>query len=477
MKKRLYPELPVMLVDDEDHILLAFETELKGAGITNTVTCNDSREVVSLVSRQEIGVMLLDLSMPYISGEELLEAMAQEYPDVSVIVVTGIDETETAVRCMKAGAIDYLVKPVEEGLLAACVKRAVQFRELNDEVSSLRERLFSENLERPDAFSAIITDCSSMMAIFRYVEAVAKTSNPILITGETGVGKELLARAIHQLSSRSGRLVPVNVSGLEDNVFSDTLFGHRKGAFTGAEETRQGMIERASGGSLFLDEIGDLSTASQIKLLRLLQEGEYLPLGSDLPGYSDARVIAATNHDLKHAQAEGRFRKDLYYRLKTHHIHLPPLRDRVGDLPLLLDHFLEKAARELTKEKPTTPNELLDVLGAYSFPGNVRELEAMIFDAVSVHRGGILSTRSFRNHVDELESVFEKSTTIPHQAPDNPFNDWLNLPTLKDADKLLMEAALKRANNNLTVAAQLLGISKQALGKRLKKFRHDNSPH
>jgi len=469
MKRRLYPELPVMLVDDEEHILMAFETELKGAGITNTLSCNDSREVISRISQQEIKVMLLDLSMPYVSGEELLESMAQEFPDVPVIVVTGVDEVETAVRCMKAGAVDYLVKPVEEGLLAACVKRAVRFRELNDEVQSLKQRLLSHEPEHPEAFSSIITQSHSMGAVFKYIEAVARTSSPILITGETGVGKELIARAIHGLSGRSGEPVAVNVSGLDDNVFSDTLFGHKKGAFTGADRTRKGIIEQASGGSLFLDEIGDLSPASQVKLLRLLQEGEYLPLGSDLPSHTDARIIAATNHDLKKAQEQGRFRKDLYYRLKTHHIHIPPLRERIGDLPLLTDHFLEKASQQLGKERPSTPKELFDVLGAYAFPGNVRELEAMVFDAVSVHRSGILSTMPFRTHIGEPSSVFENPTNEKHGLTENPFSDWMNLPTLKDADRLIMEEALKRANRNLSVAAQLLGISKQALGKRLKR--------
>lgn len=472
MKKRLYPEQPVMLVDDEDHILLAFETELRGAGITNTLTCNNSREVLSHVSRQNISMLLLDLSMPHVSGEELLEAMTQGFPDVPVIIVTGIDEAETAVRCMKAGAIDYLVKPLEEGLLAACVKRTVRFRELNDEIQNLRQQLLSDELEHPAAFSAIITQSDNMRNVFKYVEAVAKSSNPILITGETGVGKELIARSIHEISARSGSLVAVNVSGLDDNVFSDTLFGHRKGAFTGADHTRKGMIELAAGGSLFMDEVGDLSPNSQIKLLRLLQEGEYLPLGSDLAEHTDARIIAATNQDLKNAQEQGRFRKDLYYRLKTHHIHLPPLRDRSGDLPLLVDHFLAKACQELGKETPAMPKELFDVLHAYSFPGNVRELEAMVLDAVSIHRGGILSTQPFRAHIGVSNSGFEKPTIAQNGQQDNPFADWLDLPTLKDADSLLMEEALKRANNNLSVAARLLGISKQALGKRLKRSGH-----
>ena len=231
MKKQLYLELPVMLVDDEDHVLLAFETELRGAGITNIVTCSDSREVMPLVSRQEIGLMLLDLTMPHVSGEELLEAMTQDFPEVPVIVVTGTDDVLTAVRCMKSGAFDYLVKPVEEGLLPACVKRAIRFRELNEEVQCLKQGLLSDRLEHPEAFSAIITNSPGMRSVFQYVEAVAKTPHPVLITGETGVGKELVARAIHALSKRAGAFVAVNVSGLDDNVFSDTLFADNFSVF------------------------------------------------------------------------------------------------------------------------------------------------------------------------------------------------------------------------------------------------------
>ena len=462
-----------MLVDDETSILLTFETELRSAGITNTMTCSDSREVIALVSRQAISALLLDLSMPYKNGEEILETMAEAFPEVPVIVVTGNDDVETAVRCMKSGALDYLVKPVEKGLLPACVKRAIRFRDLNDEIQDLRQRLLKGTLDQPQAFAEIVTRDENMLSLFKYMEAVAKTAHPILITGETGVGKELIARAIHDLSERSGTLVTVNVAGLDDHVFADTLFGHLKGAFTGADTPRKGVIHEAAGGTLFLDEIGDLALPSQVKLLRLIQEGEYLQLGSDRPLRTDTRIITATNQDLNKSREKDAFRNDLYYRLKTHHIHVPPLRERTTDIPLLVDHFLTNAANELSIKPPTVPKELFDVLAAYSFPGNVRELEAMVDDAVSIHHGGILSTQSFRTQIGQQGRPFESSHAANDPRTDNPFDSWIDLPTLKGADTLLMAAALSRANNNLSVAARILGISKQALGKRLKRSRKE----
>jgi len=470
-QKTKFPSSPVMIVDDEKHILIAFETELRGAGITNTITVNDSRQVMALVSEHEVSIVMLDLSMPYLNGNELLEHLVQDFPEVPVIVVTGTDEVDTAVRCMKTGAFDNLVKPVEEGLLPATIRRAIRFRELNTEVRGLQNRLFDHKIEHPEVFRAIVTDCDKMRIIFQYAELVAKTSNPILITGETGVGKELISRPIHKLSDRLGDFISINVAGLDDNVFSDTLFGHRKGAFTGADEGRKGIIEQAAGGTLVLDEIGDLSPGSQVKLLRLLQEGEYLPLGEDKTKHSDVRIIAVTNHDLQEKQNRGQFRKDLYYRLQTHHIHVPPLRERMADLPSLVDHFLQKASRKLDIKTPVIPKELFDILGAYDFPGNIRELEAMISDAVSVHRGGILSTTSFRAYIGKSIRIPQGTMVTQNNDSANPFSVWDKLPTLKEADRLIMVEALHRTNNNMSVAAQILGISRQALGKRMQRRR------
>jgi DNA-binding NtrC family response regulator len=269
--------------------------------------------------------------------------------------------------------------------------------------------------------------------------------------------------------------VPVNVAGLDDHVFADTLFGHKKGAFTDAREARNGLIERAAGGTLFLDEIGDLSTTSQVKLLRLLQEAEFFPLGSDVAKRSDARIVVATNQDLDALQSSGQFRKDLYYRLCDHQIHIPPLRRRREDLAVLVEHFLEKASKTLDKKKPTPPAELITLLSTYHFPGNIRELESMIFDAVSSHTSAKLSMDLFKTHITKRPPI---STA---EAADSPSEKGAlisfshQLPTLKQIEQLLVDEAMKRSNDNQSIAALSLGISRQALNKRLKKTNQKNS--
>jgi DNA-binding NtrC family response regulator len=299
----------------------------------------------------------------------------------------------------------------------------------------------------------------------------------VLITGESGTGKELIAKALHRLSRRPGSLVAVNVAGLDDTMFADSLFGHSRGSFTGADRPRDGLVSSAEHGTLFLDEIGDLPVASQVKLLRLLQDGSYFPLGADKPRRSLARVVVATNCDVAHQVAEGRFRKDLYYRLRTHHLHLPPLRARVEDLPLLINHFVEEAARALAKPVPNVPVALYQLLKTYSFPGNVRELEALIFDAVARHRGAVLSLQSFKDTIFGKPELLEQESRS--EGVSAPLANWLpdRLPTLEEAEEALIAEALRRADGNQGVAAGILGISRQALNKRLtRRKRSDLSP-
>ena len=464
-----YPNFPVMLVDDEVQALNSFELTLRSANMNNFVRVQDSREVMQLLSGHEIEVMLLDLRMPHISGEALLPAIIGDYPEVSVIIITAANDVDTAVKCMQQGAFDYIVKPVEKSRLISAVKRAVELRHLQRENRLLKAQVLGDTLQTPEAFAEIITASKTMHAIFQYVEAVGASPRPVLITGETGVGKELMARAVYAVSRRQGTFVAVNVAGLDDNVFADTLFGHKKGAFTDAHEARSGMIEQASGGVLFLDEIGDLSPASQVKLLRLLQDGEFFPLGSDLAKRTDARIVVATNQDLDGLLATGRFRKDLYYRLGDHHIHLPPLRERLEDLPPLVEYFLEKASATLARNKPTPPDELLTLLGTYHFPGNIRELESMVFDAVSSHKSGKLSLVTFRLHISQKQAKSGESLKAPPFSDKNQIAFSAKLPTLKQAEQLLIEEALRRSSGNQSIAALSLGISRQALNKRLRK--------
>jgi DNA-binding NtrC family response regulator len=369
---------------------------------------------------------------------------------------------------MKTGAFDYMVKPVEKSRLISGVKRAIELRELRRENKLLRAHVLSDKLEHPEAFSEIITNSPILRSIFQYIEAISSSPQPVLITGETGVGKELVAKAIHQLSQRKGAFVPVNVAGVDDNVFADTLFGHRKGAFTGADQPRSGLVEQASGGTLFLDEIGDLSPASQVKLLRLLQDGEYFPLGSDVGKRSDARVVVATNQDIQALLESGKFRKDLYYRLCAHPIHILPLRERREDLPILVDHFLKKASETLGKKNPTPPSELLTLLSTYPFPGNVRELQSMILDAVSSHKSGKLSMDVFRSYIRQKQPSLDMDSKQLLQGQNVPVCFAERLPTLKQAEQLLISEAMKRASGNQAIAAQMLGITRQALNKRLK---------
>ena len=470
MTESFYPQLPVLMVDDEVQALNSFEMVLRSASMNHILRCQDSRKVTEIFSSQEIEVMMLDLSMPHVSGEELLLSVTKDYPEVPVIVITGSNDVDTAVACMKTGAFDYMVKPVEKSRLISGVKRAIELRELQRENKLLRAHVLSDKLEHPEAFSEIVTESPVMRSIFQYIEAISVSPQPILITGETGVGKELVSKAIHRLSQRKGAFVPVNVAGLDDNVFADTLFGHRKGAFTGADQARNGLVEQASGGTLFLDEIGDLSPVSQVKLLRLLQDGEYFPLGSDVGKRSDARVVVATNQNIQALQESGKFRKDLYYRLCCHQIHLPPLRERREDLPVLLDHFIEKASGTLGKKKPTPPGELLTLLSTYGFPGNIRELQSIILDAVSSHKSGKLSMEGFKSYLRQKQPTLDGDSKNSLQGERFLVSFSEPLPTLKQTEQLLISEAMKRARRNQATAAQLLGITRQALNKRLKQW-------
>lgn len=471
ISETLYPTLPVMLIDDEQPWLRSLSLTLKEmAGISNVIKCSDSSEVMSLLSRNDVSMILLDLTMPHISGEDLLTMISKDYPHIPVIILSGMNQVDTAVNCMQKGAFDYFVKTVEKERLLTGIQRAFSLRELQRENLRLKRR-FLDPLENPDIFSRFQTRSHKMRALFQYVEAIAGTSEPVLITGESGVGKELFARAIHQSHCPEGSLIAVNVAGLDDDHFSDTLFGHMKGAFTGADKDRPGMIEKASGGTLFLDEIGDLSPSSQIKLLRLLQEGEYFPLGSDSPRIANCSFIFATNHDLATSQMKGFFRKDLYYRLKAHHLEIPALRARKEDLPLLLEAFFEEAAKNFDKPQPAVPKELPGLLASYHFPGNVRELRAIVFNAIGLHKSHKLSLDHFKTAIG-LDK--EYAPEAPGRMHEVRFPEVM--PSLEEVGVQAVEEAMRRAEGNITLAANLLGITRQGLSKRIKKHSVDFQP-
>jgi DNA-binding NtrC family response regulator len=396
--------------------------------------------------------------------------IVEAFPELPIIIITGTIDVDTAVQSMKSGAFDYIVKPVEESRLVAAIHQALKFGDLRLENQALKQHLLDGSLKHPEAFESIVTQSPKMLTLFHYMESIAATNQPVLIRGETGVGKELAARAIHNLSGRKGTFVAVNVAGLDDNVFSDTLFGHVKGAFTGADSIRKGLIDTAAGGTLFLDEIGDLNHGAQVKLLRLLQEHEYMPLGSDFTQKSDARIIASTHTDLWALQQQKRFRTDLHYRLRTHRVLIPPLRERKEDLPVLCDHFLNQAARTLAKTKPALAPELPGLLESYDFPGNVRELQAMIFDAMAQHAAGRLALGTFRTHMQRTREMGAGAPdpALPASGVSIIFGE--PLPTIKQATRLLIQEALQRTGNNQSMAASLLGVTQQALSKRLKNW-------
>jgi DNA-binding NtrC family response regulator len=470
MSETLNPNLPIVIVDDDPTILSSCTLGLRNGGFTNLKPCEDSRCVLNLLRQEGASLVLMDLQMPHVTGEELLPQIVQEFPGIPVIVVTGSDTVETGVQCMKLGAFDFLTKPVDMDRILTSVKQALSFAELSQENRSLREYLLEGGIKHPEIFSKIVTNNPAMRAIFQYIESIAPTAQPVLITGETGAGKELLARAVHDASRRKGEFVAVNVAGVEESVFSDTLFGHIRGAFTGADTVRAGLVERSAGGTLFLDEIGDLSLVLQTRLLRLIQEREYFPLGSDFPKKTDARIVVATNHDFEALQSAGKMRKDLYYRLCSHRINIPPLRRRLDDIPLLLDHFLADAAAQLDRKVPHYPKELRMLLNSYNYPGNIRELQAIIFDALSQHTTNILSMDVFKERILGVASGNgETEPRLTGEDHDTPLLFGARLPTIEEAKDLLIREAMKRAGGNKTLAASILGVSRQALNLRERR--------
>jgi two-component system, NtrC family, response regulator HydG len=462
----------VLLVDDEEQILATSRLSLEIGGIREVHTLSDSREVLPYLAGFPVSVLVLDLSMPFVSGFELLERVTREYPQIPIIMVTANDEIDTVVQCMKLGAFDYLAKPVSAGRLLTSVQKALERCNLSHEISSLKKRLLSDNLDHPAAFASIVTRNRTMRSMFQYVEVIAGSRQPVIICGETGVGKELVARAVHDLSGSKGEFIALNAAGLDDHMFSDSLFGHKKGAFTGAEQAREGLIARAAGGTLFLDEIGDLNEMSQLKLLRLLQEREYYPVGSDLTRKSDAHFVLATNRDLQARIAEGKFRNDLYYRLCGHMVQIPPLRERKDDLPLLLDHFIRQEADLLGIVPPSYPPELIDLLETYHFPGNVRELQGMVSDAVPRSKSRMLSQEPFK------QAIALDLGQKPQSSGEQPMDEaslqkklesiWGHFPTLHEAEDLLISGALSAAKGNQGIAATMLGLKRQTLNMRLK---------
>lgn len=456
----------ILLVDDEQDELDAYSFLLSSMGMEDVTTLNDSRRVLATVKQMQTPVVFLDLNMPNMTGQEVLKELKAEKPHVPVIIITADSDIETAVGCLKLGAHDYLVKPINLKMFSSALRNALEISQLRQEVLSLKGISFGDQPAINPAFAPIITRSPLMFGLFQYIESIATSGLPTLLLGETGAGKELIAKAIHDISGLDGEFVALDISGLDDTLLADTLFGHTKGAFTGADLVRKGLLEKAARGTIFLDEIGDLSEASQVKLLRVLQEKIYYPLGSDKAKECTARIITATNKDLsKLAGRDGEFRMDLYYRLSTHLAKLPPLRDRKEDIPLLVDHIMASTAVAMNKAIPVIDKKALHLLQKHPFWGNIRELKAYISDAVARSDQGQINEQ----HLSErLAGSVTMKTTQPGST--NPLEDLFgHFPTLEELTEFAIDNALNVTENNQSQASQLLGISRQALNKRLKK--------
>lgn len=459
----------ILVLDDDVAVLKRTERLLRFEGWESVELCERAELAWPVLKERRVMAMVLDLLMPGTDGYQVLETMRRDYPEVPVIVATALNDLDAVVNCMRAGAFDYVPKTAESTRLVASIRHASLIARLRDDNRLLRDTLLGGDNAVPAHFAPIVTRDRKMLAIFRYIDAIAGSDKPILVTGESGTGKELFARAIHAASGRRGQLVSVNIAGLDDAMFSDTLFGHRKGAFTGADGERPGLIESAAGGTLFLDEIGDLSQQSQVKLLRLIEQRLYYPLGSDLTRSSDALIITATNRNLEDAVKSGGFRQDLFYRLETHRIRLPPLRERLDDLPLLVERFAERAAELFNKPKPAIPAELYDLLGTYAFPGNVRELESMVHDAVGRTGGRVMPLDSFKARLFRDRDASSAGKARPAgKKPSSVFAGMEALPTIKEATDALIQEAMARSGDNQGIAAGLLGISRTALNRRIR---------
>lgn len=447
---------PILVVDDDAGLLMSIRATLVSAGMPEPALVSDSRRVIDLVRKHRFHLVLQDLLMPHLDGLDVLRRLKRKHSEVECIVVTAVDEVDTAVKAMQFGAYDYLVKPVDSDRLVIAIDRALERYSLRHH-RTLAETGHSFNqLAQPSAFEGMIAADPAMAGVFRHAEICAVNNYNLLITGETGTGKDLLARIIHRLSPRSdGPFLPVNMAAFNDNLIESHLFGHDKGAFTGALSDKKGFFEAAQGGTLFLDEITELRPAVQGTLLRVIEEKELYRLGSTKATNVDVRILAASNRNLRQAVQSGEFRADLYYRLDTCRVEIPPLRERRSDILPLARHFLKKHARLNGKPLATIAPDLADRLVAYPFPGNVRELENMIASACILETGTELS----------LSSVRLPDTGKPVGARRND-----PLSTLAEVEARHIIRVLGAVSGNKTRAAHILGIGLRTLQRRLKKM-------
>ncbi|MDR1902404.1 MAG: sigma-54 dependent transcriptional regulator [Treponema sp.] len=441
----------LLIVDDERNIREGLAEALQMDG-HDVETAADGNEGWKRFQRGDIDLVITDLRMPGISGEELLKHICSETPGIPVIVLTGHGTVESAVDAMRIGAYDFLTKPVNLDRLSLLCKRALANREL-----VLKHRRLEEELEQRKKFNAIIGTSAPMRKIFDTISRAAPSRASILITGESGVGKELVANAIHELSPRRGKpLIKVHCAALASSILESELFGHEKGSFTGAVARRRGRFELANEGTLFLDEIGEIEQNIQIKLLRVLQEKKFERLGGEETIETDVRIVAATNKDLKAEIEKGNFREDLYFRLNVVNIHVPPLRERKDDIPLLITAFLKEFAAENGKQLEGIDDKARSCLYAYSWPGNVRELRNCMESAVVMTKGPLISE-------GDLPPTLRASND----------EGWIRIPvgtSLAESEKIIIRDTLSNLKGNKSKTAEVLNIGRKTLHRKLAEW-------
>ena len=447
----------ILLVDDELTYLELLKSILLQEGYTNVITESNPLNVPNILRTQKIDLILLDIYMPQMNGLQLLEQITPEYPNIPVIIVTAIDDKEIALEAIKFGAYEFIIKPPDTDRLLLTIRRAIGYKLLEKERDVLRSEIVVPKTD-DNKFANIITDSETMQRVFNLVEIFAPTNETILIVGETGTGKDLIAKKIHDLSTRKSKpYIAVNLASISSSLFESELFGNIKGSFTGSTNDKQGYFEAANGGTIFLDEIGELPKELQGKLLRAIQYSEIFKIGSSSAIKLDIRIIAATNRDLVDAVNKKNFRADLYYRLNRGHISLPPLRKRGNDILLLSNHLIKVANTTYNKNILGLSREAIAQLRNYPFPGNVRELENIIFNSV------VQSTDNQRLSSVEIPIVSEDK--------ENELQNSDLLVSLEEAEKKHIINVMGMLNNNVRKATSILGVSERTLQRKLKKIR------
>lgn len=452
----------ILIVDDEKNYTLILSAVLEEEGF-ETLTANSGNDALQILKSADVDLVITDMKMPGMDGIQLLESIKEKDPDLPVIMMTAYGTVEKAVEAMQKGAYNYILKPFENDKLVIYVNKAIEMFRLVKENRHLRT-----SMESRYRFGNIIGKSQSMRAVFETIQKIAPATATVLIEGENGTGKELVAKSIHFNSPRRNEaFIAVNCSALSESLLESELFGHEKGAFTGAIALKKGRFELADRGTLFLDEIGELSPNLQVKLLRVLQEKTFERVGGTKPISSDIRIIAATNKQLKNEVANGNFREDLYYRLNVLHLTLPPLRERTEDIRILVQHFIDKYTPERNSEIPVKgiDQEVERLFYEYHWPGNIRELENVIERAMILCPGDTI-------RVSDLPRSFQASAGRTLGVSDIPFKENLS-ETLADVEKALILRALDLANNVQSHAAKILGIGKSGLNQKIKKYNLD----